>query len=99
MRSFRVTNVEAPEFCRKVEAEIRARNFQDIAALRLDGDRLRVAFSWMGRSTLDYELREIPGGFDAILQRERMSPMHRGFKRGFEERFESILGAVGAEIL
>jgi len=87
------------EFCRRVEEEIRARDFQDIASLRCAGNRLRVEFSWMGRSMLEYQLREDECGFDALFERERMSPMHLGFRKGFEERFEQILEAVGAEIL
>lgn len=99
MKSFRVDHVGIQEFCQRVQDEIRARDFQEIASLRCHGELLRVEFSWMGRSVLEYRLCEDGEGFNALFKRERISPLHLGFRKGFEERFEQILKAVGAEIL
>ena len=99
MQSFRMNGLGITEFCRRVEEEIRARNFQDIASMRCFGDRIRIEFFWMGRSTLEFRVEERDGGFVAHCGRERMSPFHLGFRRGFEDRFVEVLEAVGAELL
>lgn len=99
MRSFRVDHLRFQDFCQRVRDEIRARDFHDIASLKCRDDHLRVEFSWMGRSALEYLIEDEGDGFLALFDRERISPMHMGFRRGFEERFEQILEAVGASIL
>jgi len=100
MHSFKVPHMSPRDFQDRVEAEVRARDFDDIVSLRIRGDELSVLFEWMGRSSLKYRLVESPtGGFIATLVKERMSPVHFGFRQGFESRFEAILSAVGAELI
>ena len=84
------------EFLVRVESEIRARDFQDIASVGLDGGDLIVRFSWMGTSILRYEIRHNDGGFSAYLVRQKMAMMHAPFRASFEERFDTILSRVGA---
>jgi len=99
MQSFRMTGLGVMEFCRRVEEEIRARDFQDIASMRCSGETIRVEFSWMGCSTLEFWTEADGDGFVAHCRRERMSPFHMGFRRRFEQRFAEVLEAVGAEFL
>lgn len=85
------------DFLERVRGEIRARDFQQIARVRITDDELEVSFSWMGTSVLRYRLHPHEGGFEARLVEQRMSPFHAPFRASFEERFDSILARVGAE--
>ncbi len=99
MREFRVPGTSPQRFVERVEREIQAHDFADIAAVGLNSDRLVVTFSWMGTSTLEYRLEGDGEGFVARLEKRRMSPFHAPFKAGFDERFEKVLHSVGAELL
>jgi len=99
VRAFRVPGTSPQRFVEQVEREIDSRNFADIVAVAVKGNRLVVTFSWMGTSTLEYRLDDDGEGFSAHLERRRMSPFHAPFKAGFDERFEQVLAAVGASSL
>lgn len=99
VQAFRVGSQSVEEFVARVQAEIRARDFQDIATIRVSGDVLEVRFSWMGTSVLSYRLQCRETGFDASPLKQSMSPFHAPFRAGFEEKLDAILARVGAESL
>ena len=96
MKAFNVREGSPEDFVVKVQGEIEARQFQDVASIRLEGDELIVSFSWMGKTSLTYRLQPQARGFSAVLIDQRLSPFHLPFKAGFEERFDQIMANVGA---
>ena len=97
MQSFSVIEGRPEDFVVRVEKELHERNFNDIAAIRLEGDALIVTFSWIGTTSLTYRVRrDDRGGFSANLEQQKISPFHAPFKAGFVERFDQILDKVGA---
>ncbi len=99
MRAFRVPGTTPERFVEQVESEIQARDFGNIAAVGINGERLIVTFSWMGTSSLEYSLHVDGDGFVARLERRRMSPFHAPFRAGFDERFGKVLNSVGAVLI
>ena len=96
MKAFSVSEGGPGDFVARVQGEIKSRHFEDIASIRLEGDALIVAFSWMGTTSLKYRLQPQTRGFSAVLESQKVSPFHAPFKAGFEERFDQILATVGA---
>lgn len=96
MQSFEVDDGTPGEFVARVSRELAERGFGRHVDLQVHGSELEVRFQWMGTSVLRYRLQHADGGFRAELVGERMSPLHVGFRHAFEERFEQVLGKVGA---
>ncbi len=96
MKAFSVSEGSPGDFVARVQGEIKSRQFEEIASIRLEGDALIVAFSWMGTTLLTYCLQPQARGFSAVLERQKVSPFHVPFKAGFEERFDQIMAKVGA---
>ncbi len=96
MNAFTVSEGSPKDFVDRVQGEIKSRQFEDIASIRLEGGVLVVAFSWMGTTTLTYRIMSEGRGFSARLERQKVSPLHAPFKAGFIERFDQILATVGA---
>ena len=99
MNAFTVSEGSPENFVDRVQGEIKSRDFEDIASIRLDGGVLVVAFSWMGTTSLTYRITNEDRGFSVRLERQRVSPFHAPFKAGFIERFDQILAKVGARSL
>jgi hypothetical protein len=98
VQSFSVIGQTPRQFVKRLEDEVRERDLSEIVAVALRGDGLRVTFSWMGRSRLDYRLFENEGGFTARLERSAMSPFHAPFRQAFDERLEQVLASLDARI-
>ncbi len=96
MNAFTVSEGSPEDFVDRVRGEIKSRQFEDIASIRLDGEVLGVVFSWMGTTSLTYRILTEGRGFSARLERQKVSPFHAPFKAGFIERFDQILANVGA---
>lgn len=96
MQAFSVSEGRPEDFVARVKNALRERNFEDIASVRLDGDKLVVSFSWIGTTSLTYHILPEGQGFSAQLERQKVSPFHAPFKAGFNERFDQILTKVGA---
>ena len=96
MKAFAVNEGSPEDFVDRVQGEIKSRQFEDIASIRVEGDLLIVDFSWIGTTSLTYRLQPQDRGFSAVLERKKVSPFHAPFKAGFEERFDQILAKVGA---
>ena len=97
MRAFAVSAGTPNEFVERVSRELDERGLGRYVDLHVDGSDLEVRFRWMGTSVLRYRLQTVDGGFRADLVGERMSPLHGGFRHAFEERFDQVLGKVGAK--
>jgi len=96
VNAFTVSEGSPEDFVDRVQGELMSRQFEDIASIRLDGEVLLVAFSWMGTTSLTYRVMPEVRGFSARLERQKVSPFHAPFKAGFIERFDQILATVGA---
>jgi hypothetical protein len=53
----------------------------------------------MGSSELRYRLSEYEAGYRAEPSGEKISPFHSPFRGQFEDRFEKVVGAVGARVV
>ena len=87
------------EFVVRVERALVGRGLGDYIGLYLEEPELVVRFRWMGSSELRYRLTTGGGGFEARLTNEKMSPFHAPFRQRFEDRFDQVLGAVGARTI
>ena len=87
------------EFVSRVERALVERGFGDYINLHVEGSELVVRFRWMGSSELRYRLTTGGGGFEARLTDEKMSPFHAAFRQRFEDRFDQVLGVVGARTI
>ena len=96
MRAFVMNEGTPDEFIDRVERALAERGLGDYIGLHLDGPDLVVRFRWMGSSELRYRLTTGGGGFEARLADEKMSPFHAPFRQRFEDRFDQVLGVVGA---
>jgi len=99
MRAFEFEGGTPAEFVGRVQGELADRGLADFVNLRYEGDQLVVGFKWMGRSELRYQISEIEAGFRAEPSGERISPFHSPFRQQFEDRFEKVVGAVGAKVV
>ena len=99
MRAFEFEGGTPAEFVGRVQGELADRGLADIVNLRYEGDQLIVGFKWMGSSELRYQISEVEAGFRAEPSGERMSPFHSPFRQQFEDRFEKVVGAVGAKVV
>ena len=99
MNAFTVSDGSPEDFVVRVQREIKFRQFEGIASVRLDGGALVVTFSWVGTTSLTYRVMPESSGFSAQLERQKVSPFHAPFKAGFIERFDQILATVGARSL
>ena len=75
------------------------KGYENFVRMRRQGDELVVVFQWMGSSELRYRISENDTGFRAELSGERMSPLHGAFRQAFEERFDKVVGRVGARMV
>jgi hypothetical protein len=99
MRAFEFDDGAPAEFVERVQGVLAERELADFVNLRCDGEELVVGFKWMGSSELRYRITENETGFRADLSGERMSPFHSPFRQQFEDRFEKVVGAVGARVV
>jgi hypothetical protein len=99
MRAFEFDDGAPAEFVERVQGVLAERELADFVNLRCEGDELVVGFKWMGSSELRYRITENETGFRADLSGERMSPFHSPFRQQFEDRFEKVVGAVGARVV
>ena len=97
MRAFVMNDGTADEFIDRVERALGEHGLGDYIGLHLDGPDLVVRFRWMGSSELRYRLTTGGGGFEARLVDEKMSPFHAPFRQRFEDKFDQVLGTVGAK--
>lgn len=96
MRSFEVDDADPRSFVARVEAEVQNRSLGDVVSVRLDGDRLIVRFRYLGTSELTYRVVSRDRGFAAELEDQRVATLHAPFRAPFEDRFDQVLGTVGA---
>jgi hypothetical protein len=99
MRAFEFNDASLAEFIEKARGALSASGLAEHVRLRRDGDELVVDFSWMGTSELRYRLTLKEGGFRAEPSGEKISPFHLPFRQQFEDRFEKVVGAVGARVV
>ena len=85
------------QFVERVRRELEQRGLGDHVSLWLEGNELVVQFRWMGTTVLRYRWHEAGGRLRAELVEERVSPFHGAFRQTFEDRFEQVLGKVGAK--
>jgi hypothetical protein len=99
MRAFEFGDGAPGEFVERVREVLVDRGLADYVNLRREGDELVVGFKWMGSSELRYRISENEAGFRAEPSGEKMSPFHAPFRQQFEDRFEKVVGAVGARVV
>jgi hypothetical protein len=99
MKAFVMDQGNPEEFVVRVEQALVERGLSDYIDLHLEEPELVVRFRWMGSSELRYRLTTGGGGFEARLTDERMSPFHAAFRQRFEEKFDQVLGKVGARTI
>jgi len=99
VRAFDFDDGTPAEFVERVQVVLAERGLADYVNLRCEGDELVVGFRWMGKSELRYRISENEAGFRAEPSGERMSPFHSPFRQQFEDRFEKVVGAVGARVV
>ncbi len=99
VRAFEFDGGSVEAFIARVMGEISAKGYEDFVRMRYDGGELVVVFRWMGSSELRYRISEHDTGFRADLSGERMSPLHGAFRQAFEERFDKVVGSVGARMV
>ena len=99
MKAFEFDQGPLRDFVERVEGALSDNGLSDFVRLRRDGDDLVVTFRWMGSSELRYEIEDREGGFRARLSGEKVSPFHHPFRQRFDEKFEQVIGSVGANIV
>jgi hypothetical protein len=99
MRAFEFGNGAPAEFVERVRGVLADRGLAEYVNLRCEGDELVVGFRWMGSSELRYRISETEAGFRAEPSGERLSPFHAPFRQRFEDRFDQVLGEVGARVV
>jgi hypothetical protein len=87
------------DFIERVKKALSEGGLAEYVYVATDGGELVVNFRWMGSSQLRYRISEDDSGFRAELSGEKMSPLHAPFRQRFEDRFEKIIGAVGATVV
>jgi len=87
------------DFIGRVRGVLVDHGIEEYVKLGRDGDELIVSFRWMGSSELRYTISENESGFRAELGREKLSPFHVPFRQRFNDRFEKVIGAVGARVV
>jgi hypothetical protein len=97
VKSFEVENATPTEFVRRVRRELSERELDDYVEVDGGETGLVVRFRWMGSTELRYRLESTAEGFRAILDGQRVSPLHAPFRQKFDERFDQILARVGAK--
>ena len=98
MNAFEFDDGSISDFIARVRRELSGRDLADVVTVRQDGGELVVTFHWIGSSELRYLVTERPGGFAAELIGEKVSPFHAPFRQSFEDRFEQVVGGVGARV-
>ena len=99
MRAFEFSDGSLAEFMEKARGALSQSGLAENVRLRRDGDDLVVDFSWMGTSELRYRLTQNEVGFRAEPSGQKISPFHLPFRQQFEDRFEKVVGAVGARVV
>jgi hypothetical protein len=95
VKSFEVPNGTPIEFVERVRREL-SDSLKNHVELTGDDTRIAVRFRWMGTTELVYRIEPAGEGFRAILDSERVSPMHLAFRSSFDERLDSVLEKLGA---
>ena len=99
MKAFEFDGGAPAEFVGRVQSVLAERGLADHVNLHHEGGELVVTFRWMGRSELRYRILQTEGGFKAEPSGESISPFHSPFRQQFEDRFEKVVGAVGARVV
>jgi hypothetical protein len=99
MKAFEFDDGTPAEFVERVRGVLVERGLAEYVNLRCEGDELVVGFKWMGSSELRYRISQSEAGFRADPSGEKMSPFHSPFRHQFEDRFEKVVGAVGARVV
>jgi hypothetical protein len=99
VNTFEVENATPAEFIDRVRHELSDRELNEFVEVDGDETGLVVSFRWMGSTELRYRFESTAGGFRAILERQKVSPLHAPFRQRFDDRFDQILKKVGAKTL
>ena len=99
MNTFEVENATPAEFIHRVRHELIERELNEYVEVDGDENGLVVTFRWMGSTELRYRLESTLEGFRAILDSQRVSPLHAPFRHRFDDRFDQILEKVGAKTI
>ena len=99
MHSFEVKNESCKSFVKRVNEAIDDKDAGHVLTVRLDEALLIVEFSYLGRSSLHYDISEIPDGFRADLRRKKISTLHAPFRKAFDERFEKVVQKLGGQLV
>ena len=98
VKAFNFDGGSCDDFINRVRGVLADHGLSDYVNLHRDGDELVVGFRWMGSSELRYIVTEKEAGFRAEPSGERLSPFHAPFRQRFDDRFEKVIGEVGATI-
>lgn len=98
MRNFDILDSSPESFAERAARELRARGYDDVVSLRLDGFRLWVWFDKMGRTELVYRLCPMDGGFSAELEGQKLATFHAPFVAAFESQFEEVINGAGGRL-
>ncbi len=99
VKAFEFEDGSVEAFMARVRSKLSQKGYEDFVRMRYERGELVVVFQWMGSSELRYRISENDTGFRADLSGERMSPLHGAFRQAFEERFEKVVGSVGAKVV
>jgi hypothetical protein len=99
VHSFEVVDSTPDQFVEDVRNALSSRGLTDHVSVRYVGGEIVARISWLGTSELRYRVRQRDSGFQADLERQRVSALHSAFQGRFEERFEDVLSNVGARML
>jgi hypothetical protein len=99
VKAFEFNGGSVDAFITRVKDTLSRKGYEDFVRMRLEGGELVVVFQWMGSSELRYRISETDTGFRADLSGERMSPLHGAFRQAFEDRFDKVVGSVGANVV
>ncbi len=99
MRNFQVYELSPQVFVQRAHEVLKARGYDDVVSLELEGVYLRVGFVKMGRTDLVYHLDSVDDGFIARLENKRVAPFHAPFVTVFESQFENVVQGAGGRLL
>jgi len=98
MRSFAVSDMTPSHFVERIRLALAEEDLAGIVSVSVEGETIVARLRRLGNTELRFQLEQRGQGFSAHLVGERVAPLHRPYRRRFEQTLESLLARLGGEV-
>lgn len=84
---------------KKIEGAMGGRKLADMVSFELNGSLLRIVISKLGKSFLDFNVKQDAAGTNFMLTSEKIAMTHKAFKSEVTEKIVKVIEQAGGKVV